>query len=109
MSYLKLLNLLEAVKGLPSFPALDAVEERLLNTFASLWQVGAPVTVLQAMEMLENISPATVHRRLKTLRKKGFIALEMDETDNRVKFIVSTPLTRRYFAKLEDCLAKAKE
>jgi DNA-binding MarR family transcriptional regulator len=109
MSYLKFLNLLEAVKGLPTFPAIDAVEERLLNTFAVLWQAGAPVSVLQAMEMLDKTSPATVHRRLKTLRKKGFIALEMDKTDNRVKFIVSTPLTNQYFAKLEDCLAKAQE
>ena len=108
-SYLKLLNLLEAVKGLPSFPALDSVEERLLNTFAVLWQTGAPVTVLQAMEMLDSTSPATVHRRLKTLRKKGFIALEMDETDNRVKFIMPTPLTNQYFAKLDDCLAKAQK
>jgi DNA-binding MarR family transcriptional regulator len=109
MSYLKFLNLLEAVKGLPTFPAMDAVEERLLNTFAVLWQVGAPVTVLQSMEMLQDASPATVHRRLKTLRSKGFIALELDPSDNRVKYVIPTALTKEYFAKVEDCLEKAQQ
>jgi len=108
VSYLKFLNLLEAVKGLPSFPSLDPVEERLLNTFAVLWQVGAPVTVLQSMEILDSTSPATVHRRLKTLRKKGFIALKVDESDNRVKFIRPTDLANTYFAKLEECLKTAQ-
>ena len=109
MSYLKFLNLMEAVKGLPTFPAIDAVEERLLNTFAVLWQHGVRVTVLQSMEMLQDASPATVHRRLKTLRKKGFIALDVDVTDNRVKYVVPTPLTNQYFAELEDCLIRAQE
>ncbi len=109
MSYLKFLNLIEAVKGLPTFPAMDAVEERLLNTFAVLWQVGVPVTVLQSMEMLQEASPATIHRRLKTLRHKGFIALELDAQDNRVKYVVPTALTHQYFAKLEDCLEKAQQ
>ena len=81
----------------------------MLNTLAVLWQIGAPVTVLQSMEMLEDTSPATVHRRLKTLRKKGFITLEMKDADNRVKHVMPTAITKQYYERLEDCLAKAQE
>ena len=109
MSYIKFLNLMEAVKGLPTYPSLDAVEERLLNTFAVLWNSRVAVTVLQAMEMLQDASPATVHRRLKTLYEKGYIELQPDEADKRVKYIKATALTDKYFARLEDCLAKAQQ
>jgi hypothetical protein len=47
--YLRFLNLARAVRELPDFPALDPVEERLLNEFAAAWQQDRPLTVLQAM------------------------------------------------------------
>lgn len=108
MSYLKFLNLMEAVKGLPTFPSMDGIEERLLNAFASLWAAKTPITVLQSMEILENVSPATAHRRLKTLGDKGFISFDTDKADKRVKYVVPTALARQYFAKLEECMAKAQ-
>jgi hypothetical protein len=109
MSYLKFLNLMEAVKGLPTFPSMDAVEDRMLNTLALLWESKTPVTVLQSMEMLDNVSPATAHRRLKTLSAKGFIAFDADANDKRIRYVVPTPLANQYFAQLEDCLTKAQQ
>lgn len=109
MSYLKFLNLMQAVKTLPTFPAMDPVEEHLLNAFAAAWKADKDLTVLSAMQMFEDTSPATVHRRLKTLRKKGLIALETDPVDSRVKHIVGTPLAQKYFDTLDDCFAKASE
>jgi DNA-binding MarR family transcriptional regulator len=44
---------------------------------------------------------------LKTLRAKGFIALEMDEFDNRLKYVVSTPISTEYFLKLGQSLQDA--
>jgi hypothetical protein len=41
------------------------------------------------------------------LRQKGLLALEIDDIDNRVKYVVPTPQTNQYFAKLGDCLDKA--
>jgi hypothetical protein len=35
MSYLKFLNLMQAVKDLPAFPVMDALEERILNGLAA--------------------------------------------------------------------------
>jgi DNA-binding MarR family transcriptional regulator len=42
------------------------------------------------------------------LRAKGFIALQLDDKDNRVKYIVQTPQTRKYFAKIDECLHAAR-
>ena len=107
LNYLKFLNLVQAIRKLPSFPEMDAVEERLLNMLAVSWHVGKKITVLEAMAMLTDISATTAHRRLKTLRKKGMIALIADEADNRIKYVTSTPTAMKYFAKLSECIDKS--
>ena|ERR1035437_7006142 len=107
LTYLKFLDLAQAIRELPSFPVLDAVVEQLLNAFAAVWHEGHTVRVLEAMQMLPNISGSTVHRRLAALQTKGMIALSVDETNNRIKYIVPTKLTYKYFAKLGECLDNA--
>ncbi|MGI9132347.1 MAG: winged helix-turn-helix transcriptional regulator [Rhodoferax sp.] len=107
MPYLKFLSLVHAVRQLPSSPALDALEERLLSNIAVCWYEGKQVKVLEAMHTQQGVSPSTVHRRLKMLRKKGLIDLANDEIDNRIKYIVATPASKKYFASLERCLADA--
>ncbi|MEI6801627.1 MAG: winged helix-turn-helix domain-containing protein [Burkholderiales bacterium] len=107
MSYLKFLNLAQAIRALPGFPAIDPVEEQLLNHLAVRWHSGDLVSVVETMNNLPDQSPSTVHRRLKTLRKKGFIAFKENEEDNRVKYIVATPLSNKYCKKMEECLVAA--
>ena len=106
ITYIKFLHLTQAVHDLPHYPLLDPLEERLLNYFASAWHAGKKLTVLETMHASSDISPSTVHRRLKTLRKKGLIALDVDQIDNRIKYIVQTELTKSYFAHLGQCLSK---
>jgi hypothetical protein len=106
-TYLKFLNLVQSIRELPSFPAIDALEERMMNLFAASWQEEQQVTVLQAMHMVPGISASTAHRRLKALRKKGMIALQTDDIDNRVKYVVPTENAINYFTQLGHCLAKA--
>lgn len=105
--YLKFLNLVQSVRQLPSFPEMDSVEERMLNLFAADWYAGQPITVLNAMGMLAEISSTTAHRRLKSLRKKGLIALNTDDVDNRIKYVVPTDISNKYFAQLGQCLERA--
>jgi DNA-binding MarR family transcriptional regulator len=107
LHYLKFLSLVQAVRALPSFPSLDPVEERLLNLFATVWHTGQKITVLQAMSMAVDMSSTTAHRRLKTLRQKGVISLEMDAADNRIKYVVATPVVERYFSELGQCVGLA--
>ena len=59
MSYLKFLNLVDAVRQLPSYPAMDSTEVRLLNSLAALWHDGKKISVLEAMNMLADVSTIT--------------------------------------------------
>lgn len=107
ITYLKFLHLAESIRVLEKFPALDAIEERLLNQCALSWLDGKAVTVVEAMKSSEEISPSTAHRRLKNLRKKGYITLVLDDLDNRVKYITYSQQTREYFSQLGACLTKS--
>jgi len=107
MSYLKFLNLVKAIRTLPSFPGIDPVEEQLLNHLAVQWSKGTLVSVVETMNILTDQSPSTVHRRIKSLRKKGYIGFQENAEDNRVKYIVPTALSTKYFKKMEECLVAA--
>ncbi len=107
MSYLKFLRLVNAVRQLPSYPAMDGTEIQLLNILAQEWHAGKKVGVVQTMGMLPDVSPSSVHRRLKTLRAKGLIALEVDKIDGRIKYVVGTKLSTKHLAKMDHCLAQA--
>lgn len=105
--YLRFLNLMQAIRELPTFPNVDPVEERLLNALASIWHGGGRVTVLEAMALPVDVSPTTLHRRLKSLRAKGLLALETDSADTRIKYVVPTDRTNEYFSTLGRCLNEA--
>lgn len=105
--YLRFLNLMQAIRSLPSFPHVDPVEERLLNALAALWHKGNRVTVLEAMALPVDVSPTTLHRRLKSLRSKGLLSLQTDATDTRIKYVVPTAQTEEYFGTLGRCLNEA--
>lgn len=108
-AYLKFLNLVKAIRDLPTFPMLDAVEQSLLDSFAAVWHTGKQITVLEAMHMSKEISPSTVHRRLKTLRAKGMIMLINDTTDSRTKYVMPTPLANQFFDQLGQCMEAARQ
>lgn len=105
--YLRFLNLMQAIRELPTFPHVDPVEERLLNALAAIWHVGGRVTVLEAMALPVDVSPTTLHRRLKSLRAKGLLTLETDAVDTRIKYVVATDRTNEYFSTLGRCLNEA--
>ncbi len=103
-TYLKFLDMVQALREGQSFPSLDPLEERLLNQLATQWGNGARVTVLEAMAMSADASARTVHRRIKILQAKGVIELDPDPADSRVKYVVPTRQAARYFEKLGQIL-----
>jgi len=107
-TYLRFLNLVQAIREIPTFPMMDPVEERLLSLLASVWHLEKKISVLEAMSLTSEISATTAHRRLKTLRKKGMIDLDTDQFDSRVKYVVPTALTKQYFTTLGQALDKAQ-
>ncbi|MBU6468221.1 MAG: winged helix-turn-helix transcriptional regulator [Betaproteobacteria bacterium] len=107
-TYLKFINLVNSLKDLPTFPSLDALETRLINVLATAWQQGTKVSILDAINMIPDISYSTVHGRIKDLKDKGMIDVEIDAHDKRIKYVVPTKKTNYYFEKMGECLIKAQ-
>jgi DNA-binding MarR family transcriptional regulator len=107
-TYLRFLQLAEAIRGLPTMPPLDPLEERILSFIASTRQAGAYLSVREMMARGEMGAPATIHTRLKSMRTKGWIRLG-DTEDSRRKQIELTPQAMRHFDRLSKALLKAAQ
>lgn len=103
-AYMRFLSLARMASTLPGMPALDPVEERLLNQFASFWGNDYQPTVVEALTIDEGISRRTVQRRIDGLRKKGMIRYQPDPTDLRIKRIAPTDLAEKYFSRYDQLL-----
>jgi DNA-binding MarR family transcriptional regulator len=104
--YLHFLQLAESLRGSPRLPALDPLEERLLVLIAQAGQQQERLCVRDMMAKSELGSPAMLHRRLKSMREKGWIWLA-DTKDGRRKQVELTQDALRYFDKLSSCMLKA--
>jgi DNA-binding MarR family transcriptional regulator len=104
--YLRFLQLAEALRGLPSLPELDPLEERILALVARARQDNERLSVRDMMAKDQLGSPATVHNRLKSMREKGWIMLT-DTEDTRRKQIELTQAALLHFDKLSQCLLNA--
>ena len=104
--YLRFLQLSEALRGLPTLPALDPLEEKILEVVARASQNKDRLSVKDMMARSELGSPATLHSRIAAMRDKGWIMLDETE-DARRKQIELTQAALRHFDKLSECLLKA--
>lgn len=104
--YLRFLQLAEALRGLPSLPALDPLEERILALVAKAGRAEERLSVRDMMGKSELGAPATVHNRLKSMREKGWIMLT-DTDDSRRKQIELTQAALQHFDRLSQCMVNA--
>ncbi len=107
-NYLNYLYRLESARNVPGASKLDPLEERMLSCLAPAWHLGKKITVLEAMNNCSHMSSTTAHRRLKSLRRKGFIDLVPDEDDNRIKYVRPTDTAHQYFANIWQCIEDAR-
>ncbi len=107
-NYLNYLYRVEAARKLPGATKLDPLEERMLSCLAPAWYLGKKITVLEAMKNCSHMSGTTAHRRLKSLRKKGFVDLVPDEDDHRIKYVRPTDIVHQYFANIWQCIEDAR-
>lgn len=106
--YLRFLQLAETIRGLPTLPALDPLEERLLEQIANAGTRQQRLCVRDLMAQRELSSPATIHTRLKSMRQKGWILLA-DTEDARRKQIELSEAAHAHFEKLSACIVQAAE
>jgi DNA-binding transcriptional ArsR family regulator len=80
-------------------------DRALLDRLAQLWSDDMPPTVVEMMNSQAGfMSPTTVHRRLKTLRKMGMVELRQNTDDNRCKFVTPTEKCIAYFDLMGTCI-----
>ena len=106
--YVRFLQLSEALRGLPSLPELDPLEERILALVARAAQGQERLSVRDVMGNQDLGAPATVHNRLKSMRRKGWIMLA-DTEDARRKRIELTQAALQHFDRLSQCMLRATE
>ncbi|WP_348699464.1 winged helix-turn-helix domain-containing protein [Duganella fentianensis] len=104
--YLRFLQLADALRGLPSLPPLDPLEERILAIVAKASQDEQRLSVRDMMAKKELGAPATVHSRLTSMREKGWLILT-DTEDARRKQVELTQAALLYFDKLSKCMLQA--
>ncbi|POR46287.1 hypothetical protein B0G62_1255 [Paraburkholderia eburnea] len=104
--YFRFLQLADALRGLPALPALDPLEQRILELVARVGQAQERLSVRDIMGKSELGSPATLHARLTSMREKGWVRLG-DTEDARRKQVELTPAALRHFDKLSEALLRA--
>jgi DNA-binding MarR family transcriptional regulator len=87
-----------------TLPKMDALEIEVLNHISKHWTNKKIRNVVVTMNETPGMSPASVHRKLKSLSSKGYIYLEIDINDPRQKNILLTPLAITYFDGLGRCM-----
>jgi DNA-binding MarR family transcriptional regulator len=98
--YQKYVNLTIDSEKSTDMPSIDPVEKRLLDLLSRAWSSDQKVTVVETMNITQELSTSTIFRYLKKLRQKGYIELIVDEIDNRVKYVSPTKQCDKYFSRL---------
>jgi DNA-binding MarR family transcriptional regulator len=104
--YIRFLHLAATIRNLPVLPALDPLEERLLEQIANAGTRQERLCVRDLMAQRELGSPATIHTRLKSMRQRGWILLA-DTEDARRKQIELSADAHKHFEKLSHCIVQA--
>ncbi|HEX5311397.1 helix-turn-helix domain-containing protein [Aquabacterium sp.] len=106
--YFRFLQLADAIRGLPSLPALDPLEERILAFIAKANRNEERLSVRDMMGKQELGAAQTIHTRLKSMRDKGWIKLA-DTEDARRKQIELTQGALSHFERLSACMIEASK
>jgi hypothetical protein len=106
-TYVKFVNLVQAIRQKDRLFPVDPVDERLLSSFATVWGSGQRLTASDAALIVQDVAPRTVQRRVAALIEKGMLRVESDEKDNRIKYFLPTDKANSYFAELGNCLQQA--
>jgi len=100
-TYIRLLNLLRAIREIPPFNALTADEELLLEDLVVQWHEQKLVKMSDLMGSALYPSRSTVYRRLVALRDKGVILIEDDPDDKRERYLKPSAAARSFIAEVQ--------
>jgi len=105
-SYIRFLNLLDALDRINPSKKLDSIEESLLDKIVNCAHLKESVLVGDLISLAELGSQATLHGRLKNLSAMGFIKMASN-ADGRKKEVLPTKLAIKRYEEISKCLEKA--
>ena len=105
-SYLRFLNLIDALDRMNPGKKLDCIEENLLDKIVNCAHSKESVLVGDLISLSELGSQATLHGRLKNLSAMGYIKMASN-TDGRKKEVLPTKLALKRYEEISKCLEKA--
>ena len=79
---------------------IDLVELKLLEILAVASEAGKPLNVGEAMSANWIASPATLHRKIRTLIDTGYVNSEFIGKNRRTRFLVSTEKADAFFSQM---------
>jgi len=106
LAYVRFLELIQAIEGRIGLSDLDLDSKKLLEVIVVCDAQGKTLTVTDTMQMGHIASPATIHRKLDTLRDMGLIANEYVGENRRTKYLKPTPAALKYFEQVGSMMAK---
>ena len=105
-SYLRFLNLIDALDRMNPGKKLDCIEENLLNKIIHCAHSKESILVGDLIALSELGSQATLHGRLKNLSAMGYIKM-VSNADGRKKEVLPTKLALKRYEEISKCLEKA--
>ena len=105
-SYLRFLNLLDAIARINPEKKLDSTEESLLNKIVLASVSNESILVGDLISLSDLGSQATLHGRLKKLSAIGYIKMATNE-DGRKKQVLPTKIALKRYQEISKCLEKA--
>lgn len=105
-SYIKFLNLIDAIDRINPGKKLDCTEEYLLDKVVACAHAKQVILVGDLIAMTELGSQATLHGRLKNLSAMGYIKMAAN-ADGRKKEVLPTKMALKRYDEISKCLEKA--
>ena len=105
-SYIKFLNLVDAIDRINPGKKLDCIEESLLDKIVSCAHAKQAILVGDLISISDLGSQATLHGRLKNLSALGYVKMAAN-ADGRKKEVLPTKLAMRRYEEMSKCLEKA--
>jgi len=100
LAYLRLVKIILSLEKQAPFRDLDQESIKLLEVIALGELEGTPLQVTKAMELKHIASPASIHRKLETLRTQGLIEHVFVEGNRRTKYLKPTELALTHYERL---------
>jgi hypothetical protein len=105
-TYLRFLNLIDALDRMNPGKKLDYIEERLLDKVIRAADLKQVILVGDLISLDELGSQATLHGRLKNLSAMGYVKLTSN-ADGRKKEVVPSKFALKRYEEMSKCLEKA--